>query len=108
MLAIKSIFNSFICLTIILFSFSGIAVAQQKNDSIEVEIQKELNSKDQINPSSWLQQAENNLILIEGKLLHGYDSSFMNEDYDRLVANFETDQQGLYIPWRIHAVKKPG
>ena len=89
MLAFKSIFNSFICISIILFSFSGIAVAQQINDSIEVEIQKELVSRDQITPSSWLQQAENNLILIEGKLLRGYDSSFMNEDYDRLVANFE-------------------
>jgi small-conductance mechanosensitive channel len=63
------------------------AAAQQKNDSTIAVYPVEQGK--QKNPSGWLEQAENELILIEGKLLQGYDSSFMNEDYYRLDANFE-------------------
>jgi hypothetical protein len=74
---------------ILLVSITSIAAAQQNNDSIPVGIPEELKVQIQRNPSSWLEQAENELILIESKLLQGYDSSFMDEDYNRLIANFE-------------------
>lgn len=74
-------------ISIFLFAITSIAAAQQKNDSTIAVYQVE--QVKQKNPSVWLEQAENELILIEGKLLQGYDSSFMNEDYYRLDANFE-------------------
>jgi small-conductance mechanosensitive channel len=76
-------------ISIFLLTFTSIAAAQQNNDSIRVETPSETKAQKQKNPSVWLEQSENELILIEGKLLQGYDSSFMNEDYDRLYANFE-------------------
>ncbi|MGL6269400.1 MAG: hypothetical protein ACRC2O_15820, partial [Chitinophagaceae bacterium] len=70
-------------------AITSIAVAQQNYDSTFAENLQETKSRKQKNPSGWLEQTENELILIEGRLFQGYDSAFMNEDYQRLIANFE-------------------
>jgi potassium-dependent mechanosensitive channel len=41
------------------------------------------------NPSNWLQSSHNALLLFESRLITGLDSSFMEEDYPRLVKDFE-------------------
>ena len=90
----KKTFPGYICcLVIIYLSLSSNAIAQRISDSLNVEDIAKRQNINLSNPSGWLQEAENNLILIEGKLLHGYDSSFMNEEYNRLVANFEMISQ---------------
>ena len=76
-------------ISIFILTIQGIAFAQEKPDSLASNTQTESPGEKQINPSSWLEQTENSLILIESKLLEGYDSSFMNEDYPRLISTFE-------------------
>ncbi len=76
-------------ISIFILTFQGSAFTQEKPDSLASTTQTEYPVEKQTNPSSWLQQTENSLILIESKLLEGYDSSFMNEDYPRLVSTFE-------------------
>lgn len=43
----------------------------------------------QLNPSNWLQQSENSIILFESRLLSGIDTSFMEEKYGRLIKDLE-------------------
>ena len=63
------------------------ATGQVKTDSAAI-FQKDIQSKFQTTPSDWLRQTENTLIQIEGKLLSGYDTSFMMEDFDRLEKDY--------------------
>jgi potassium-dependent mechanosensitive channel len=42
-----------------------------------------------INPSNWVQQSENAILLFESRLITGLDSSFMEGEYARLKKDFE-------------------
>lgn len=42
-----------------------------------------------LNPSNWLQQAENSILVFENKLLSGLDTSFVEDKYDRLSKDLE-------------------
>jgi small-conductance mechanosensitive channel len=88
-MTIKSMFRYIFLFSIFILIFTGIALAQEKPDSAPGPSHAEIPGINQLNPSSWLEQTENNLILIESKLLAGYDSSFMNEDFPRLISTFE-------------------
>jgi len=88
-MAIKSILRYLFSTAVFFFSYHDITIAQQSKDSASFNNPQEIKIQKQQNPSGWLEQSENELILIEGKLLQGFDSSFMPEDYDRLNANFQ-------------------
>lgn len=88
-MAIKPFFLFRLSLAFLVFSFPVKLIAQQKNDSTFIDPNNEIRNQYQIDPSSWLEQTENTLILIESRLLEGFDSSFMNEEYPMLISTFE-------------------
>jgi hypothetical protein len=47
------------------------------------------NDSRKINPSNWLQQSQNAILLFESRLITGLDSSFMEGEYSRLEKDFE-------------------
>jgi small-conductance mechanosensitive channel len=92
-MTIKLLFRILILFSTVLLNSKGKATAQEKPDTMPSPNQAEHFNINQFNPSGWFEQTENSLILIESKLLEGYDSSFMNEDYDRVISTFELIQK---------------
>jgi potassium-dependent mechanosensitive channel len=71
-------------LTIIALMVTGFSYAQ---DSAGMKTPSIITT--QLNPSNWLQQSENSILLFESRLLTGIDTSFMEEKYGRLMKDLE-------------------
>ncbi|HLO80666.1 MAG TPA: mechanosensitive ion channel domain-containing protein [Chitinophagaceae bacterium] len=67
---------------VVMFMTTGFAQAQ---DSINQKVP----TPTLLNPSNWLQQTENSILLFESRLLTGVDTAFMNEKYGRMMKDLE-------------------
>jgi small-conductance mechanosensitive channel len=58
-----------------------------------------------INPSNWLQHNNNQLLAFESRLITGLDSSFMEEEFPRLVKDFEITLHDIQTQGKVMRIR---